>query len=453
MTDPVQLIIDLQAPFSAGRSFSIPAVASLLSEEAADLWGETRCRRVNKNTWKAVAKLYGIEPTDDLYLSTQTTFADHRGQKRVPEHLVWIRRDTPVAQVWTFTAGGNTAGDYKLLVDGVEMASYTADGIVSAATIRTNLVTLFNAAASPQTAAAGGGATGTVTADEAGVSFILETESPGDVLTATVTTPNVGIADDMDAATGPKPVGDDSFYAVTEASQSDGVIKNLAVWTQTAARRLLFFAQSNTAAITQNVSTDVFSKIKTLGLGRTSGWYNPVDSEYLAAGEVGRCLPTPVGQINWAHRQIALVTPHAYGLDAGVADILEGKNVNRYDAIELASTLYGTMADGLFIDQAILRDVLESGLRSRMYQMLQGQEFVEYSEEGAGSVAALILGYGNELVSQGALLRGSVAVTTGKVEDIPSIDQKNRNWPLFVLSAKARGPINRIISLNVLIAL
>jgi hypothetical protein len=451
VTDPVVIVVDLQAPFSASRSFSIPATAALLSEEAADLWGSPRCRRVNKTSWKQVAKQYGIVSTDALYLSTQTLFAEHRALKRVPEWLVWIRRDTPVAQVWTFTVGGNTAGDYKLRVDGVVVATYTADGIVAAATIRTNLVGLFNAGTTPQTALAGGGATATVTADEAGVSFLLECESPGNVLTAAVTTPNVGIADDMDEATGP--TGDDSFYIVTEASQSDGVIMNLAAWVQAAARRLLFFGQSNTAAITQNVSTDVFSKIKALGLGRTSGWYHPTDSEYLAAGVIGRCIAQPVGQINWAHRQIALVLAHAYALDAGVADILEDKYVNRYDAIELGSTLYGTMADGLFIDQAILRDVVESGLKSRMTQVLQGTDFVEYGAEGAEYVAAVILGYANELVAQGALFSGSVRVSTGKLEDVPSVDQKNRNWPLFVLSAKARGPMNQIIPLQVLIAL
>jgi len=454
MTDPVQIIVDLKAPFSASRNFSIPAIASTLSVDAAAAWGVTRCRRVSKDTWKTVAATYAIASTDALYKATEALFADHRNQKRVPEWCVWIRRDTPVAQVWTFTVGGAADGTYKLFSDGVEVASYAAVG-KTAAEIRSALVTAYNVTNPPQTAADAADPTGTVTADEAGVSFALTASSTNGAspITVEVTTPNVGIEEDMTAAVGAS--GDDSFYAWTEASLSDGVDLNAAKFTQTTSRRLLFFPQSNTTAIAENVSTDVFSKMKTLGYGRSSPWYHPRDSEFLAAGVLGRCLPQPVGQINWAHRQIATVTPEPYVLQAGVANILEDKYVNRYDAIELGSTLYGTMADGLFIDQAILSDVLESGLRSIIIQLLQSEDFVAYDEtpEGAQLVASTILGYAGELERQGALQRGSSSVSTGKLADIPQADKKVRNWPAFKLNTKARGPMNRVRDLTVTVLL
>lgn len=452
MTDPVNIIVDLKAPFSASRNFSIPAIASALSTDAATAWGPQRTRRVSKDTWQTVAKQFEIASTHQLYLATQALFADHRNQRRVAEWCVWIRRDTPVAQVWTFNVGGNTDGDYKLFYNGVEAAAYTAAG-KTAAEIRNDLVTLWNAFDPPVTAANAADPTGTLTADEAGVSFLVTAESPGDVLTVEVTTDNVGIEEDMAAAVGAS--GDDSFYAWTEAALSDGVNLNAAKFTQTTSRRLLFFPQSNTAAIAQDVATDAFSQMKTLGYARSSPWYHPRDTEYLAAGVLGRCLPQPVGQINWAHRQIATVAAEPYVLQAGVADILEGKNVNRYDAIELGSTLYGTMADGLFIDQAILRDVIESGLRSRVTQLLQSEDFVAYDETPAGAqlVASVILGFAGELERQGALQVGSSSVSTGKVVDIPQADQKVRNWPSFKLNTKARGPMNRVRDLTVTVLL
>lgn len=451
MTDPVNIIVDLKSPFAASRNFSIAAISSTLESDAATAWGSPRTRRVSKDTWKAVAATYKIDSTHQLYKATEAMFADHRNIKKVPEWCVWVRRSTPVAQVWTFTVGGNTAGTYKLLVDGAEIASITANGVDPAADLRDDLVTAFNAGTSPQTAAAGGGATGTVTADEAGVSFQLTASSPGGVLTVSQTTPNTGIEQDLTAATGAD--GDSSFYAITDASLSDGVNLNAAKFVQTASRRLLYFGQSNSADIIANVSTDAFSKMKTLGYGRSSGWYHPRDTEYLAAAILGRCLAQPVGQINWAHRQLATIAAEPYVLQAGVAAILEGKNVNRYDAIELGSTLYGTMADGLFIDQAILRDVLESGLKSRMLQLLQSEDFIEYTEAGARFVGSVILGYARELERQGALQAGSSAVSTGSYDDIPDADKKVRNWPLFKLNTKARGPFNRIIDLNVMVLL
>lgn len=451
MTDPVNIIVSLKSPYASSRKFSIPAIASMLSNDANDAWGSDRTRRVSKDTWQATAKSLSIVSTDVLYQATAALFADHRNLTKVPEWCVWIRRDDPVAQVDTFTVGGNAAGDYKLLIDGVVVASVTADGIISAATIRSNLVTAFNLTNPPQTAAAGGGATGTVTADEAGVSFLLTASSPSNVLTIAHTTPNSGIGDDMDEAVGAD--GDDSFYIWTETSLSDGVIKECAKFTQLAARRLLFFGQSNTAAIAQDVSTDIFSKLAGLGYGRTSGWYHPRDTEFLAAGVIGRCAAIPVGQINWAHRQIATVAPEPYVLQAGVADILEGKYVNRYDALELGSTLYGWMLDDLYIDQAILKDVIESGLRSRMVQLLQNEDFVEYTDRGAQQVGAEILGYARELERQGALIKESSVIATGKLDDIPSGDQKDRNWPLFKLSTKARGPTNRFRDINVQVQL
>ena len=450
MTDPVNIIVELKSPFAASRNFSIPAIASALSSDAATAWGAPRTRRVSKDTWQAVAKLYAIEATHQLYLATQALFADHRNQRRVAEWCVWVRRETPVAQVWTFDVGGNTDGPYKLFSDGVEVAAFTANGN-TAAEIRNGLVTAWNTTNPPQTAANAADPTGTLTADEAGVSFLVTAESPVDVLTVEVTTPNVGIEEDMTAAVGAS--GDDSFYAWTEASLSDGVNLNAAKFTQTTNRRLLFFPQSNTAGIIQNVSTDAFSKMKTLGYGRSSPWYHPRDSEYLAAGVLGRCLPQPVGQINWAHRQIATVAPEPYVLQAGVANILEGKNVNRYDAIELGATLYGTMSDGLSIDQAILRDVLESGLRSRLNQVLQNEDFIEYTEAGARYVSSVILGYAAELERQGALIPGSSEVSTGKYSDIPDADKKVRNWPLLKLNTRARGPFNRVRDLNVIVVL
>lgn len=452
MTDPVNIIVDLKAPFSASRNFSIPAIASTLNVDAAAAWGATRCRRVSKDTWKAFTTTYKIASTDPLYGAIATLYADHRNIKRVPEWCVLIRRDTPVAQVWTFTVGGAADGTYRLFSDGVEVAVVNAVGLTDVQ-IRDQLVTAYNTTNPPQTAANAADPTGTVTADEAGVSFALTAESPNDALTVAVTTANVGIEEDMTAAIGA--TGDDSFYAWTEASLSDGVNLNAAKFTQTASRRLLFFPQSNSADITQNVATDAFSKMKTLGYGRSSPWYHPRDSEFLAAGVLGRCLAQPVGQINWAHRQIATVAPEPYVLQAGVADILEGKNVNRYDAIELGSTLYGTMSDGLFIDQAILRDVLESGLRSVIIQLLQSEDFVAYDEtpEGAQLVASTILGYAGELERQGALMRGASSVSTGKLADIPSADKKVRNWPAFKLHTKARGPMNRVRDLTVTVLL
>jgi hypothetical protein len=443
--NPVNVIVKLKAPIATSTNLSIPAIATLLTAEAAAAWGSARTRRFEPDSWAELAKSLAILPADAIYKELAAEFADHPRQAYKPTYVVVIRRDTPTAMVETVTVGGNTDGDYTHTIDGVD---YTFAAVGKTQTeIRDGLVTAINAGTSPQTAAPVGGNQYTLTADEAGVSFVSEYASPGDVLTASVTTPNHGAAEDVAAAE----AEDRTWYVLTETSRSDGVHKELSTYVNSvAARRLIYAPQSDTAAIKENVTTDVFSQLAALSHGRTFAVYHDADAQALASGWVGRCLPYPVGQVNWAHKQITGVTAIDFTAPAlaGVTTNLEAKNVNRYDAVGLGSTLYATLLDGRFIDQLILKDTIELVLTERVLATLQTTDIVTFDDDGVAILAAAVKGYLKELADQGALAADSIAVTPIPIVDESANNKAKRNYSGLKWSAKARGAVNQLISIN-----
>lgn len=444
MTNPVNVIVSLKAPIATSTNLSIPAIATLLTAEAAAAWGSARTRRFEPDSWAELAASLSILPADQIYKDLAAEFADHPRALYKPAYVVVIRRDTPTAMVETVTVGGNTDGDYTHTIDGVDY-TFTAAGKTQTE-IRDGLVAAINAGTSPQTAAPVGGNQYTLTADEAGVSFVSEYDSPGNVLTSTVTLPNAGAAEDLAAAE----VEDRTWYVLTETSRSDGVIKEISTYVSAASRRLIFVPQSNTDAITENVTTDVFSKLKALSHGRTMAVYHDSDAEPLASGWVGRCLPYPVGQVNWAHKQITGATAIDFSDPdlAGVTTNLEAKNVNRYDAVGLGSTLYATLLDGRFLDQLILKDTIELVLTERVLSTLQTTDIVTFDDDGIAILSAAVKGYLKELADQGALAADSIAVTPVPAASETANNKAKRNYSGLKWSAKARGAVNQLISIN-----
>lgn len=444
MTKPVQSTVSLSSPIGTTTNLSIPIVATLLSVEAAAAWGLDRTRRFTADAWQSQCELYSIISTDALYLTLAEVFANHPRQLFKPAYVVVLRRDTPVAQVNTVTVGGSGDGDYTDTINGVDF-TYAAVG-KTPTEIRDALLGLINAGTEPVTAAAVGIDQYTLTADVAGVPFVNALASPGDVLTQVATTPSLGILDDLAAMD----ESDNTGYLVLETSFSDPVIKLVGKYVQEATRPLRALLETTSSDVPTAATDDVASVMKALSYNRTAIVYHNNSAQHLAAGWCGRCVAYPVGQINWSHKQISGITAIDFSVPslAAAPGYLEAKNVNRYDAIGISSTLYGTYLDGSFIDQGLLKDTLDLGITAYLLAFLQQTDIVFFDDEGIAVLADALGVYLKTLVDQNALVDGSVVITPTPAGDVPDADKANRNYPGLTWRAQARGAINQLITVT-----
>lgn len=449
MTAPINVIVQLKTPIGTTTNLGIPAIATLLSAEAIAAWGSDRVKRFEPDSWQDSAKSLGIVSTDAIYIALQAMFADHARQLFKPAYVVVIRRLAPVAQVITVTVGGNGDGDYTDTINGTPF-TYAATG-KTATEIRDQLVALIEAGTEPVTAAPVGGNQYSLTSDTPGLSFTSVLASPGDALTQTPDQANVGIAEDLAAAE----LEDRTWYCLYETSGAYAALKEASTYVQSATRKLIFGGQTVAADVADEVDTDVASELGALGYWRTFlTWHNNA-AQHLVAGWIGRCVAYPVGQVNWAHKQISGSTAIDFTDPAlaGVTATLEAKNVNRYDAVGLGSTLYGTMIDGRFIDQIMLGDFLQLSVTEYLLKTLQTTDIVTFDDDGVALLVAATQAILKQAADQGALDPKSILITPVPVVDIGPSDKAVRNYSGLKWSAKARGAVNRLINVTGIVEL
>ena len=199
MTAPINVVVSLKSPIGTTTNLGIPAIATLLSVEAAAVWGSDVVRRFESDSWQEALEALEIVSTDEIYIALEALFADHPRQLFKPAYAVVIKRATPVAQVITVTVGGNADGDYT---DTINDVPFTVAAVGQTATqIRDSMGALIEAGTEPVTAAPHADPDKyTLTSDVAGLPFTSVLASPSDVLTQVTTTPNTGMAEDLAAA-------------------------------------------------------------------------------------------------------------------------------------------------------------------------------------------------------------------------------------------------------------
>lgn len=449
MTIPVQSLVSLRSPIGTTSNVSIPIIVTSLSVEATAAWGDDRVKRFTADAWAEQAKALEIIATDPIYVALQTMFSDHPRQLFKPAYAVVVRRDTPVAQKMTVTVVGNADGTYTHTINDSAFSFAAAGKTVTE--IRDALILAIDAGDEPVTIAAVGANAYTAEANEAGIPFANAVSSPDSDMTIETTLANKGIYDDLvDAET-----EDRTGYMVTETSFDDDVTAEVSKFVQSASRPMVAGIQSTSSDIPSEVDTDAWSKLAALGRWRTWGvWHNSA-TQHLAAGWIGRAIAYPVGQINWAHKQITGCTAVDFTEPALAAypGYLEAKNANRYDAVGLGSTLYATMMDGRYIDQVQLKDLLDMGITERLLKFLQTTDIVSYDFVGITKIKGELEVYLKEIADQGALDQDTITVTAVPAGEVPSGDQAIRNYSKLTWSAKARGAINRLYPITGIVEL
>lgn len=430
-----QISISLADPPAARPGFGTPIVFAVLTAPQVAAFGSDLAIAVTKDTWQAILTSLGITSSEDAWLAMEDLFS----QDEEPELALLARRATPVAQVNTYLVGGTTDGSYVISLDGNE-ASYTASGN-TATEIRDALVTalglLYNAAdfaiADVSTDSI------SVTAQSPGLPFTSSVDSPGDVLTLTISTPNVGMPEDIVAVRAER----DDWYAIVEAGHADSDI--LATARAVEPIEKIFIAQTNDTDALTTGTDDVGAILQSEGLIRTAVLYHDNIDQFVDAAWLGRMLPTDPGSQNWAYKTLRSVT--GISPDGSQEANLIGKNYNwleTFAALQKTVTRQGSTAGGQWLDVIRGRDWLSANLQIDLFEVFTNTDKVDYDDGGAELLAAAIRARLEDAADRGLVDRDSIVITVPKALAQSDANRGNRAFPGITWSARLLGAINSL---------
>lgn len=376
LDDVVNVTISIESAAVSLPGFGIPMLLGVHSE-----WGE----RLRYYTDTAGMLADGFLATDQIVIDAGVIMS----QNPRPQRFAVGRRATPVAQVVRVTVTGNADGTYTIALNsntlnGSVDFSYAAVG-KTITEIRDALLGLINAGTEPVTAAAVSTNAIDLTADVAGIPFLVGLTAPSSGMTQASQTANVGIPEDLAAIIDYQP----DWYGLLITERDDQHLITAAKAIESVRRQ--FAGQSNDPAIVSgpydsgDTSTDVASFLKGLGLARTHIWFHEDDTEALAAAVFGRMLPTIPGNATWKFKELVGVTARAY-TDNELANI-KSKSANGYRPLAGRKTTFeGTVAMGEFIDVIHGADKLHSRIQALAFGTFMSSPKVPYTDPGIGQL-------------------------------------------------------------------
>jgi len=255
--------------------------------------------------------------TDDAVLTATQVFGQNAFTQTPPTRVVVVNRAVPVAQVEEFTVNATDDGTYRLYVSingeaAVEAASFAAVG-QTVTQIKDALISAFNLGvfAALLTAADVDADSGSVTADVAGVPFILTGDGPNGTADITVanTTPNSGIYADLDAG-----FAVEKFWAVLpDPAEVEGVMYEVSRWAEASAvegseRRNVCLLQTTDTDITTETEPNFASVLVALNRTRTFPLYHFNTTDKMTGVWFGRYGGQFPGSRAWHFAQLSGTT-------------------------------------------------------------------------------------------------------------------------------------------------
>jgi len=353
---------------------------------------------------------------------------------RVPRVAVG-RRIAAVAQVTNVDLGGAAPdGTYEITINSTVFSFVASSSTVNA--IITALHTAINLGSEPVTSTDNTGDLD-LTADVAGIPFTVSTSAPVPAdFTVAVTTPSVGIPEDLSAISDEN----DDWYALHLTIRDAANILTTAAAIQPLTK--FFHAQSSDADIITAVSTDVMSQLQALNFSRTMLTFEKVDATPTASAWSGTKLHEVAGQTTWAFSTLVGVV--ATTLTTTERANLQGKNGNYYQNFDGLPDLtqFGKMASTtglLFADEVRGLDQLVQRIEVETLLILNKRP--AYTQGGinqvsAGTTTALIQSTNDGFIAAsrvnavtGDTETPAFTVTPPLIQDISSTDRINRLLP------------------------
>jgi len=265
---------------------------------------------------------------------------------------------------------------------------------------------------------------------------------------------NVLLTADLDAIL----KADQGWYTLLTNYNSSAYVQDAEAWVEVNGRTYAWDT-CDSACVTTDVSggTDVGAQSLSAGYAASMGCYHPSPANFLAAGIMGRWLPTDPGKATAKFKTLELVTPvtltdsHKVRL-RGIPGTPGGRRMNSYEQVATDRPFFWESfvfsAVYKFIDIRRNADFLSDGLQKALLGVLVGNDIVPQTPEGASQLAQAARGFVAQSITQG-VLRAGATVTVPAFDDIPQADLDNRNLPGLVVSGSFAGAIHTVIPVDV----
>jgi hypothetical protein len=306
--------------------------------------------------------------------------------------IVLIKRENPVANVWTVDIISTTDGNHTVSINGTLAATFAASGSTTTQ-IKDGLVAAFNGGiyGALITAASVDTDTLSLTADVPGVGFTPTSAAPGGTApTVTETVANVGAFEDLDAA---YPLS--NFWGVLMPGALDVELDEGRRWAgaDVVNRRNVMIGETATVGVydgsdTTNIAVDWFNG----EYKRAALLSHPTATDYMAAAWVGRVGGAFPGSRTWHF----LVTEGSDETTITAARSLSQTQTMRqrftsyterfYSPADDLRTLGGYVSSGNFIYQVHAEDWWWYTIRQTVDLILQSNAGVNLDKAGLQSV-------------------------------------------------------------------
>ncbi|MCK4960661.1 MAG: DUF3383 family protein, partial [Planctomycetes bacterium] len=343
-----------------------------------------------------------------------------------------------VAQVVTVVVDTLEDADYTVTINGVDF-TYVPGGVPASKTVVVAaLMAAINGGTEPVTASL----TGTppnedlvLTADNAGESFTYAVTAN---MTPTLTTPNSGIAENLDAIIASGDLGK-QWYALISMYREKRNIKAGAAWIE--ANKRIYIACSDDADVKTSATDDVASELQDAAYARTAFLWSGDQANYPEAAWLGGMLPTNPGSATWAFKTLAGITIDE--LTDTEIGYLRAKNANYYNEVGGVNiTREGNVAEGEWIDVIRGIDWIEARMEENIYGLIVTVPKIPFTNPGIAQVSNQMEQILQQAVTRNILV--SYVISLPKAEDFTQIQKQTRILTGITFVGTLAGAIHAI---------
>lgn len=356
-----------------------------------------------------------------------------------------------VAQVWEVEFNSTTAGVYEMIVQtstGQKTYEHIAPSGSTIAQIRDAMVAKYaldpsdlfaNTMTSVSTDKA------TLEASLAGRPGTVTITSPASDATATVTTANYGIYDDILLHAS---LNKQWYFAVVGShAEAELLLAQEAVDALGFNDPRMVALQSSDADILTSVTTDVFSILKARGSLRGFGVYHPVDAEGVHSAWTADVSTDRVGQVQWHGRPLIGLQGNYFTSADAPANIRakEGSFLERFAARGQDIMNGGYSWAGRPIDITRGIDDLLFKFRSALMDLITNSRIIPYSKIGQQRGADAIAAQFDAAVKQGYAIPGTLVLTYDPITEATPSDRNRGIFPTYTGSCTIQAGGHKFI--------
>lgn len=287
----------------------------------------------------------------------------------------------------------------------------------------------------PHGEVASGTTTLILTAKSAGRPFV---SSVGANLSQVVTTPNNGIAEDIQAAVN---LDNDWYFLLTTATDDETV--EVAAVDIEARKKIYLFLNSDTDVRVAG-SADLVSRLKAKNLFRTAVFYTGTPADRGDAGWVGRVAPLDPGSETWANKTIASVTVDKW--TDGQQAQLTIKNANFYINIAgINVTQLGKTVGGEYIDIIRFIDWVVARMQEAIFTDIARLDKIPFTDGGISIIELDMRSVLKAGVRAGGIgSEQDFTITVPKAKNISTADKAARRLTGLKFSFIASGAVHAV---------